>query len=170
MPVTLFLPGIEATLALGRLLAQALPVDAPYQTVLLDGGMGAGKTTLTRGFVEALPGGGDAEVSSPSFNLCNVYPTRPEVVHCDLYRLEGMPPDDDLLETLEAGDRLVIVEWAQYLSAPFRPSCHLLLRWLPGESGRTVAITATGETARRYRDELYPRLSSVGRGNDIRIM
>jgi tRNA threonylcarbamoyladenosine biosynthesis protein TsaE len=57
--------------------------------VLLRGDLGSGKTTFVRGLVAALPGGEEAEVASPSFNLVNVYPTRPEVVHMDLYRLRG---------------------------------------------------------------------------------
>ena len=55
--------------------------------ILFYGDLGSGKTTFTRGFIEALPGGENAEVSSPSFTLCNSYPTTPSVIHCDLYYL-----------------------------------------------------------------------------------
>ena len=62
--------------------------------LLLRGPLGSGKTTLTRALVEALPGGDQAEVASPSFTLCNYYPTTPPVMHCDLYRSPGSLPDE----------------------------------------------------------------------------
>ncbi len=57
------------------------------RALYLRGTLGSGKTTLTRGLVAALPGGEDAEVASPSFTLCNIYPTRPALLHADLYRM-----------------------------------------------------------------------------------
>ena len=67
----------------------------------MEGELGAGKTTLVRGLVEALPGGQDAEVASPSFNLVNLYPTQPETAHVDLYRCEGAPLDDSCWKCLQ---------------------------------------------------------------------
>jgi len=87
---------------------------------LLRGEIGSGKTTLTRFLVEALPGGDRAEVSSPSFTLCNVYPTTPQVLHCDLYRVGGAVPEE-ISEVLDAGDMAVLVEWAEYLPVEQRP-------------------------------------------------
>ncbi len=91
-----------------------------FPAVFFRGELGAGKTTMIRGIVSALPGGEEAEVSSPSFNLVNIYPTRPETVHVDLYRLQGADPDEDVVEMLTGQDRLVLVEWSEYLQ-----SCHL---------------------------------------------
>ncbi|MBQ2475644.1 MAG: tRNA (adenosine(37)-N6)-threonylcarbamoyltransferase complex ATPase subunit type 1 TsaE, partial [Desulfovibrio sp.] len=81
------LKSLDDTARLGRLLAEevvnALAEQGPDASLalLLQGELGSGKTTLAASFVKALPGGEDAEVSSPSFTLCNVYPTRPQVFH-----------------------------------------------------------------------------------------
>lgn len=155
--LTLRLSGPGDTLRLGRVLALALAARPEARTLLLSGGLGAGKTTLVRGLVEALPGGDDAEVSSPSFNICNMYPTRPETAHYDLYRLEQAPgaalavADDALLDLLETeGPRraLVIVEWAERLPADVLPPDRLELTWLPAAHGRLITAIARGEAAR----------------------
>lgn len=159
--LTLRLPGPGDTLRLGRALALALAARHGARTLLLSGGLGAGKTTLVRGLVEALPGGDNAEVSSPSFNICNMYPTRPETAHYDLYRLEPPPgathaaADDALLDLLETeGPRrvLVIVEWAERLPADVLPPDRLELTWLPAAHGRLITAIARGEAARRVLD------------------
>ena len=156
--LTLRLPGHDDTLRLGRTLARVLAAEAGARTLLLTGGLGAGKTTLVRGLVEALPGGDAAEVSSPSFNICNMYPTRPETAHYDLYRLEQAPgaalavADDALLDLLETeGPRraLVIVEWAERLPADVLPPDRLELTWLPAAHGRLITAIARGEAAQR---------------------
>jgi len=54
----------------------------------LTGDLGAGKTTLARGIIQALCGG-DIEVPSPTYTLVQTYETSTfELWHCDLYRLE----------------------------------------------------------------------------------
>ena len=111
---------LERMAVLGRALADCLRDEASLRCILLRGELGSGKTTLTRFLVEALPGGDRAEISSPSFMLCNIYPTTPPVLHCDLYRTGSAVPDE-LSETLDAGDMAVIVEWAEYLPIAQRP-------------------------------------------------
>lgn len=64
----------EETRRMGQWLAAHLP-DSGVRALLLRGPLGSGKTTLTSALVQALPGGDAAEVSSPSFTLCNHYPT-----------------------------------------------------------------------------------------------
>ena len=90
-------------------------VTAPM-VVLLEGALGAGKTTFVRGFVRALPGGRDVVVQSPTFALARRYATTPPVRHLDLYRLHdqagavntvqelGLDDDDD-------GEAITFVEW-----------------------------------------------------------
>jgi len=142
------LPDEEATLALGRALARALDETVPQQVLLLAGGLGAGKTTLVRGLVPALPGGDEARVSSPSFNIMNLYPTEPETAHFDLYRLEGYGTDESLIEFLQDPSLLVIVEWAQFLAKEHWPADYLLLRWDLEAKQRTVRLTAVGKKAK----------------------
>lgn len=140
----------EDTLALGRLMARALPGGEQAQNIFLSGPLGAGKTTLVRGLVKDLPGGDRAEVSSPSFNIVNYYPTRPECAHFDLYRLEGFAADESLTEALGAGTMLVLVEWAQYLGPEHRPEHWLEIEWKQSADAREAHFTASGQAAEEY--------------------
>lgn len=104
-----FLPGDEATEALGRELARRTPLGGTW---LLEGGLGAGKTTWTRGFVEGC-GGDPDQVASPTFAVLHRYRgAEGRIFHLDLYRLgPGGAWNLGLEEELQPGDRLV-VEWA----------------------------------------------------------
>jgi tRNA threonylcarbamoyl adenosine modification protein YjeE len=108
MPVLHPLPDLAATAALARALAASMAVE---DVLLLDGPLGAGKTTLVRSFVEAL-GGDPALVSSPTYTLLHRYDGRVRVVHVDAYRLEdaaGLAAlgFDELME-----GAIGVVEWA----------------------------------------------------------
>ncbi|GFK95170.1 tRNA threonylcarbamoyladenosine biosynthesis protein TsaE [Fundidesulfovibrio magnetotacticus] len=162
----LFLPGEPETLALGAALARCLPEGWDNPALCLQAGLASGKTTLTRGLVEALPGGDQAEVASPSFNLANVYPTTPQVVHVDLFRLgEGLPGADldEILESLHAGAaRLLVVEWAEYLPPGFLPADHLLVRLEEQGDGREATLTANGPWAARWLQRINATSSQSG--------
>ncbi len=162
--IRLRLADVEATLGLGRLLAGSLSPDRPFQCLLMQGGLGAGKTTLTRGLVESLPGGDQAEVASPSFNLLNLYPTRPPVAHFDLYRFEGLNPDESLLECLDRQDTLLIVEWSEHLPRRFWPAAYLLLRWHEIPEGRMLDISAVGEYTATFQDRIRCRVDGLRSG------
>ncbi|WP_288907514.1 tRNA (adenosine(37)-N6)-threonylcarbamoyltransferase complex ATPase subunit type 1 TsaE [uncultured Desulfovibrio sp.] len=95
------LHSLADTRRLGRLLAAGLRELGPV-ALLLRGPLGSGKTTLTAALTAALPGGDLAEVGSPSFTICNYYPTTPPVLHADLYRSPGSPPEE-LEEALDDG-------------------------------------------------------------------
>ena len=77
--------------------------------LLLNGELGAGKTTLTRGLGAAL--GARGAVTSPTFVLAREHPTASGVplVHVDAYRLATGRELDDL--DLDYGHAIVVVEW-----------------------------------------------------------
>lgn len=156
--LVLFLADEAATRDLGRALAAVLgSLDAP-PALLLTGELGSGKTTLARGLAEALPGGDQARVSSPSFNLVNLYPTRPEMAHFDLYRLEAGTLDDDLLDCLLEGPGLKVVEWAERLPPDDRPAPALHLTLRRQGAGLAARFTAFGPTAEECLHLLRTRL------------
>ncbi|MFO7716934.1 MAG: tRNA (adenosine(37)-N6)-threonylcarbamoyltransferase complex ATPase subunit type 1 TsaE [Desulfohalobium sp.] len=140
---TCTLPDEAATQSLGRCLARC---QSSWQgcVMLLDGELGAGKTTLVRALVRELPGGTSAEVSSPSFNICNIYPTRPQVVHFDLYRLEETGPDESLFEWLEQPDTALIIEWARFMHYGDLPHDLITLHIEQTPAGRVVHIGLQG--------------------------
>lgn len=145
--ISLFLPDQNATLALGGKLGRFLSCRTVYPAVLFRGELGAGKTTMIRGIVSALPGGDQAEISSPSFNLVNIYPTSPQTAHVDLYRLGGMDLDEFVQEILLSQDMLVLVEWSEYLSPGLTPADRIEVALSFSGESRTAVFSfhGTGE-------------------------
>ena len=92
--------------ALGERLAAELRAG---DLVLLEGELGAGKTTLTRGIGRGL--GARGAVTSPTFVLAREHPTTagPPLVHVDAYRLGSAAELDDL--DLDFERSVVVVEW-----------------------------------------------------------
>lgn len=144
----LVLTSLEATADLARAFAHCVRQSPSLPPVLLRGQLGAGKTTFIRELVLALPGSENAEVSSPSFNLLNLYPTTPPVGHFDLYRTEGRGLDPDLEETLFAPDHFCLLEWAEYLPPDCTPQARIEMSWTAENQTRTVTIDAHGPEAR----------------------
>jgi tRNA threonylcarbamoyladenosine biosynthesis protein TsaE len=81
--------------------------------VLVEGELGAGKTTLVRGAARAL--GVDRPVTSPTFTIGQLYPAAdgaPGVAHLDLYRLADLESEDpDLLADYIGPGTIAFVEW-----------------------------------------------------------
>lgn len=105
----------EATFDLGAKLSVYLQGG---EMILLSGGLGAGKTLLTKGILDALDYDTD-EVTSPSFTLCNLYKTEKfDVFHLDFWRLDensDVALAVGLDEILEDETAIVIIEWAERL-------------------------------------------------------
>ncbi len=103
----------EETVALGRELAVLV---RPPCLVLLEGELGAGKTTLVKGLVAGLGAAEEDAVTSPSFTLVHEYGTDSKVYHADLYRIEGSRDLASLgLEELVGQVTTVFVEWGEKL-------------------------------------------------------
>ncbi|MBD2018173.1 tRNA (adenosine(37)-N6)-threonylcarbamoyltransferase complex ATPase subunit type 1 TsaE [Microcoleus sp. FACHB-53] len=141
---TLFLPEAEATRSLGVRLGQSLPAGS---VILLEGDLGAGKTTLVQGIGEGL--GIIDSIVSPTFTLINEYHEgRIPLYHLDLYRLESAEVEALNLESYWDGVEfplgIVAIEWAERL--PYKPQSylHLCLTYSP-ESGRQAELIPVGE-------------------------
>ena len=100
----------EAMAELGARLAGQLRAG---DLVTLNGELGAGKTTLTRGLGEAL--GVRGAVTSPTFVLARTHPRvdGPPLVHVDAYRLSSAVELDDL--DIDFAASVVVVEWGEGL-------------------------------------------------------
>jgi tRNA threonylcarbamoyladenosine biosynthesis protein TsaE len=108
--VTVSLPDAESTRALGARLARVLRAG---DLVILTGGLGAGKTTLTPGIGAGLRVRG--QVASPTFIIARVHPptagTGPALVHVDAYRLTSLAEVDALDLDADFADSVTVVEW-----------------------------------------------------------
>ena len=100
-------------------LANALARYCTAGTVIgLNGGLGAGKTTLTQALGKAL--GVTETIASPTFVLIHEYNSgKLPIVHLDFYRLEDNSDSlaGDIIPLIEEGRSLVVAEWTKY--APF---------------------------------------------------
>ena len=121
--------------------------------IYLQGPLGAGKTTLTRGFLRGL--GYLGKVKSPTYTLVEEY-SLPErnCFHFDLYRLA----DPEELEFMGIRDftleqDILLVEWPDK-GAGFLPAADLLIDISYGETGRTVQILANSEKGNLFLKQL----------------
>jgi tRNA threonylcarbamoyl adenosine modification protein YjeE len=145
------LPDLAATRRFGAGLAECL---AAGDTVLLEGDLGSGKTTLARAVIARLCGVEDAP--SPTYTIVQAYDcvTGGELWHADLYRIEH----ESELEELgldDAFDRAIcLIEWPDRLGR-IRPADRLEIELsaVPGlESGREARITGFGRWENRIDD------------------
>ncbi|MHB1472010.1 MAG: tRNA (adenosine(37)-N6)-threonylcarbamoyltransferase complex ATPase subunit type 1 TsaE [Dermatophilaceae bacterium] len=111
--------------------------------LLLTGGLGAGKTTLTQGIADGL--GVRGPVTSPTYVIARVHPSMtggPDLVHVDAYRLGGLAELDDLDLDASLDGAVTIVEWghgvAEHLSEEY------LEVTLRGHDTRTVDLVGHG--------------------------
>jgi len=114
--------------------------------VLLVGPLGAGKTTLVQGVVEAL--GGDAPATSPTFTLAHTYRTTPPVTHVDLWRLERLQEVVDLAleEALDEGG-VVLAEWGDAAEPLFGADALVVrLGWGTADQERTIVFEPRGQS------------------------
>ena len=146
--------------ALGRLLR-------PGDLVLLQGPIGAGKTTFTQGVARGL--GIDGRVTSPSFTLANVYvPTGGglPLYHLDLWRITS--PLEALgigLDEYLDGDGPCVIEWPD-VAAVVLPSDYLRVRFAADGDRRELEICPIGERPAALlaglREALAPERSLAG--------
>ncbi len=126
-------------LALGRLLA-------PGDLVVLTGGLGAGKTTLTQGLGEGL--GIRGPVTSPTFVIARVHPSLvggPSLVHVDAYRLAGSLELDDLDLDADVASSVTVVEWGHGVAEDLSEDrLEVVLDVDPASEVRTATVTGIG--------------------------
>jgi tRNA threonylcarbamoyladenosine biosynthesis protein TsaE len=111
----------------------------PGDVVLLEGEMGAGKTTFVRGAARAL--GFDGPVTSPTFTIGRRYEGgQAPIAHLDLHRLSGLDDEDPaLLDDYLTPDAIAFVEWPAIAEAeidPRRIAAHVALEHAGGDQRR----------------------------------
>lgn len=135
--------GEEAMVAFGKTigqLCQGLPL-----VIFLEGNLGMGKTTLSRGILFAY--GHSGAVKSPTYTLVEPYEfSTGKVFHFDLYRL-GDPEELEYMgvrDYFDDNNTLCLVEWPEK-GAGFLPVADIVARIVPIEGGRCVSLSANTE-------------------------
>jgi len=148
--LTLPLADEEAMVAFGGQLAR---VTQGRGVIFLEGDLGAGKTTLSRGIIRGL--GHVGAVKSPTFTLVEPYEIgEVRAFHFDLYRLE----DPEELEFMGIrdyfdGDTLCLIEWPQK-GAGFLPKPDLTITISPLDAGRSLKLSAQGSRGESWCETL----------------
>ena len=144
---SLFLADDAATAALAGRVA---PLLRAGDTLLLEGNIGAGKTTFARALIRARLGR-EEDVPSPTFTLVQTYDDpEAEIWHCDLYRLTS--PDEILELGLDAAfeDGICLIEWPDRLGAAAPKAALRLVLSLEGD-GRIAQFDGSAAWIERLR-------------------
>ncbi len=122
----------------------------PGDVVALEGGLGAGKTTLARAIIAAL--GFDGEVPSPTFTIIETYdapPLRLPIVHADFYRLNDPSELQELgLDDYRDGAAL-IAEWPDHAGGFSHEAACLTIALETEDHGRIAIVQPGADWQRR---------------------
>lgn len=126
-------------------LADALAAEAgPGTTILLDGPVGAGKTTLARRIIQTClqtATGQIEDVPSPTFTIVQTYEAGPlEIWHADLYRLTSTSELSELGLDAAFDTAFCIVEWPDRLGDATPPALSIQLDYGPTPDARICAL------------------------------
>ncbi len=116
------------------------------EVIELVGDIGAGKTTLTKGFATAL--GIDEDVQSPTFTISRVYdsPKGIRLAHYDFYRLhEPGIMRAELDEAVHDASMVTIIEWAEVVADVLPVDTLRITITATAEDSRTAVLSAGGE-------------------------
>ena len=149
--------GAEETEAFGAQLAQARPAGADsFGVIYLSGDLGAGKTTLARGFLRAL--GVAGAVRSPTYTLVEIYEMGTvTALHLDLYRLSDPAELDNLgVREWAKGGHLWLIEWPERGSDRL-PAADLVVKLTAAASGHDIEVTAESAVGGAWVERLAPQ-------------
>ncbi len=155
--MVLFLADAEATEAFGACLYRAMVSGA---VIYLEGQLGAGKTTLVRGFLQEA--GVSGRIKSPTYTLVETYVTPSmKVAHFDLYRLQ----DPEELEWIGFRDYLqkesvCFVEWPEK-GRGFLPPADLIIRIECQDQGRRIELKAESERGQAILEQLKTLIKAM---------
>ena len=129
----------ERTEEIGRKIGERL---SGGEVIAMFGGLGMGKTALTRGIAAGL--GAEDCVSSPTFALVNEYSGKCRIYHFDMYRISGI---DDLYAIGffdYLGEGVLIIEWSENIEEAL-PEDSIIIRIEQGENQNDRIISIEGE-------------------------
>ncbi|MER2174276.1 MAG: tRNA (adenosine(37)-N6)-threonylcarbamoyltransferase complex ATPase subunit type 1 TsaE [Carnobacterium sp.] len=140
----------EETKAVAAELAKFLE---PGDVILLEGNLGAGKTTFTKGLAEGL--GISKVIKSPTYTIIREYlEGRLPLYHMDVYRLEETGGMDLGLEEYFEGDGVSIIEWATFIPEDL-PQEYLQIKLVPTGEDLMERELTFDPVGKRYEELLH---------------
>lgn len=139
----------EETMVFAERLAKLL---RPKDVIALEGDLGAGKTTFTKGLARGL--GIKKTVNSPTFTIIKEYRGIMPLYHMDVYRLEESGEDLGFDEYFY-DNGVTVIEWAHYIKDYLPPEL-LTIRIELGKDGkRIITVTPEGDRYEQLCKELF---------------
>lgn len=116
----------------------------PNMLITMNGDLGAGKTTMTKGIAKGL--GIKKIVNSPTFTIMKIYEGRLNLYHLDVYRITNPESDFELEEYFEA-DGVCVIEWASQIEE-LLPSSYMNINITDlGDNKRELELSVVGKDA-----------------------
>lgn len=124
--------------------------------ILLNGDLGAGKTTLSQMIGKQL--GVKRNINSPTFNIIKSYKgTTLKFHHMDCYRLEDSEEDLGIEEYFE-DHAVTVIEWSEFIQ-DLLPAEHLTINLtVTGEETRELTLEASGDRYQKLKEALEDEL------------
>ncbi len=139
----------EETESFAIKLAQLLQ---PRDVITLEGDLGAGKTTFTKGLAKGLKI--SKTVNSPTFTIIKEYQGRLPLYHMDVYRLDDSYEDLGFDEYFE-GSGVTVVEWAHLIEEQLPASLLTISIQRIGDTSRKIVLKPLGERYETLCEEIF---------------
>ncbi|MGG5254743.1 tRNA (adenosine(37)-N6)-threonylcarbamoyltransferase complex ATPase subunit type 1 TsaE [Neobacillus sp. SM06] len=141
--------GSEETAQFAEKLAKLLQ---PGDVLTLEGDLGAGKTTFTKGIAKGLEI--KRNVNSPTFTIIKEYHGRLPLYHMDVYRLEDSLEDLGFDEYFE-GEGVTVVEWAHFIEEQLPADRLDIFLYHEGEQRRKMVFIPNGNRYEQLCKEIF---------------
>ncbi|MED3794241.1 MULTISPECIES: tRNA (adenosine(37)-N6)-threonylcarbamoyltransferase complex ATPase subunit type 1 TsaE [Niallia] len=139
----------EETIGFAERIASLLEAG---DVITLEGDLGAGKTTFTKGIARGL--GITKTVNSPTFTIIKEYQGKMPLYHMDVYRLKDSDEDLGFDEYFE-GDGVTVVEWAHLIEDQLPLEYLQIQLFYDNTSGRKIVLSPKGSRYMQLCKELF---------------
>ncbi|EOR22575.1 tRNA (adenosine(37)-N6)-threonylcarbamoyltransferase complex ATPase subunit type 1 TsaE [Niallia alba] len=139
----------EETIGFAERIASLLEAG---DVITLEGDLGAGKTTFTKGIARGL--GITKTVNSPTFTIIKEYQGKMPLYHMDVYRLKDSDEDLGFDEYFE-GDGVTVVEWAHLIEDQLPLEYLQIQLFYDNTSGRKIILSPKGSRYMQLCKELF---------------
>ena len=124
----------------------------PGDVIALEGDLGAGKTTFTKGLARGL--GVKRNVNSPTFTIIKEYLGRMPLYHMDVYRVADSYEDLGFDEYFD-GDGVTVVEWAHLIEEQLPHEYLTIFLYHEGQENRKMVFIPKGKRYEQLCKEIF---------------